>query len=77
MRFSKYPSGTILEVSAENPDKFPVKDIERFIQLDTYLYHNKQEEAEYIRIRRSFAKIVGCPDVIIFREGELLKIVMP
>ena len=47
MRFSKYPSGTILEVSAENPDKFPVKDIERFIQLDTYLYHNKQEEAEY------------------------------
>lgn len=62
MRNSNYESGHQFVVSFENPQMFSPIDIKRFIELDTQFHRNKQEDAEWIRLRRSFARTVGCSD---------------
>ncbi len=76
MRKSKYPSGTVFEVSADNPQMFSVEDIKRYIELDNLICLSKQKRAEYISIRRSLAKTVDCPDARVDVKGETLVITL-
>ncbi len=73
MRFSKYPSGTLFEVSVDNSKMFSVEDIKRYLELADRVCLDKQERAEFIRIRRSIAHTVSCPDVKIdVSDGSLI-----
>ena len=74
MHFSKYPKGTILEVSIENPHEFSVKDINRYLQLVEKPYLTKGEQAEFIRIRRAMANAIQCTDCNIEIDGSMLLI---
>ena len=74
MRFSAYQKGTIFEVSEENPQLFSAKDIKRFLELENNFCRNKQEQTEYIRVRRSLAKSIDCNAVDIDVKGNILMI---
>lgn len=77
MRFSKYPSGKVFEISVDNPQVFPVEEIKRYVELGNSLWLNKHELSEFIRIRHSLARVVGCPDVRIDVKGDTLVITLP
>ena len=74
MRFSPYPKGTKFEVSVENPQMFAVEDIKRFLELENTFCRNKQEQAEYIRVRNALAKTINCNAVDIDVYGNTLSI---
>lgn len=74
MRFSQYPKGTKFEVSEENPQMFSGEDIKRFLELKNIFCRNKQEQAEYIRVRNSLAKSINCNAVDIVVNGNNLTI---
>lgn len=74
MRFSPYPKGTKFEVSVENPQMFSAEDIKRFLELENTFCRNKQEHAEYIRVRSSLAKSIDCNAVDIVIDGNTLTI---
>ena len=74
MRLSAYRKGTIFEVSEENPQMFSVKDIKRFLELENNFCRNKQEQIEYVRVRRSLAKSIDCNAVDIDVKGNILMI---
>lgn len=76
MRISKYPSGYQFEVSAENPQIFSANDINRFIELDNQLCRNKQDNAEWLRLKRSFARAVDCADCSTEVDGDILTITL-
>lgn len=76
MRISKYPSGHQFEVSSENTQMFSAKDIKRFIELDNLFYRNKQDGAEWFRLKRSFARVVDCTDCSTEVDGDILTITL-
>lgn len=72
MRFSKFPPGHKFIVSAEDPQLFSSDDIKRFLELDKMYYRNNQDNSEWLRLRRSFAKVVNCPGCTIEVEDNTL-----
>lgn len=76
MRFSKFPEGYKFIVSVEDPQLFSSDDIKRFIELDKIYSRNKQENSEWIRLRRSFAKVVNCADCTTKVEDNTLIITL-
>lgn len=76
MRSSKFPVGYKFIVSAEDPKLFSSNDIKRFIELDKLVYRNKQENSEWIRLKRSFANIVECADCSTKVEDNTLIIIL-
>ena len=62
MRFSKYPKGTVFEVSVDNPKEFSVEDIQKYLELSNCGCLDKQHWSEFISVKRSLANAVGCPD---------------
>ena len=65
MHKSKYPKGTVLRVSTQNPLEFSTDDIERYIQLSQKDYCTRKgiENAELQSIRRNIAHKIGLPDL--------------
>ena len=53
---------------------FSVKDIKRFLELENNFCRNKQEQIEYVRVRRSLAKSIDCNAVDIDVKGNILMI---
>ena len=65
MHKSKYPIGTVLRVSIQNPLEFSPDDIKRYIQLSKkdYFIRTAIENAELKSIRRNIAHKIGLSDL--------------
>lgn len=77
MSFSKFPTGTVIEISVESPQMFSIKDIKRYIELDEKICRNRQERREWIGLRRSFARAFNCSECFIEVEDDTLFITLP
>lgn len=72
MRFSEYKSGTVFEISIDNPQRISIEDIKRYLELSSCVYPNKQEWFELISLRRKIAHIFNCMDADIEVKGNTL-----